>query len=142
MRSDRMLHQLRIAGGCLVNGPKCRTHAAFRGVAHAPVSTPILLDPHIRCKECPFCGVEWVETVSLAGCLPARDTHGSSKMHFTKGGPPVTLMPVAIPDSLAAWIRHYTQFAITGVRSPAVAQKIALHLDRFRAFFAQTYGHD
>lgn len=54
----------------------------------------------------------------------------------------MTLASAALPDSLAAWIRHYTQCAITGVRSPAVAQKIALHLDRFLAFFTHTYGHD
>lgn len=54
----------------------------------------------------------------------------------------MALEATALPDSLAAWIRHYTQFAITGVRSKAVAQKVALHLDRFQAFFAQTYGHE
>ena len=37
------------------------------------------------------------------------------------------LESTALPDSLAAWIRHYTQFAITGVRSKAVAQKVVLH---------------
>jgi hypothetical protein len=28
------------------------------------------------------------------------------------------------------------------VRSEEVATKIALHLQRFRVFFAETYGHD
>ncbi len=36
-----------------------------------------------------------------------------------------------VPDSLAAWMTRYLTFAIVGVRSPAVAAKIALHLDRF-----------
>jgi integrase len=45
-------------------------------------------------------------------------------------------------DSLDAWFRHYQQLAVTGVRSAAVAQKIALHLARFRAFFVEHYGHD
>ncbi len=31
---------------------------------------------------------------------------------------------------------------MAGVRSTAVADKIALHLGRFRAFFAAAYGHD
>lgn len=54
----------------------------------------------------------------------------------------MALESTALPDSLAAWICHYTQFAITGVRSKAVAQKVVLHLDRFQAFFAQAHGHD
>lgn len=45
-------------------------------------------------------------------------------------------------DSLAAWITHYQQFAVAGVRSPAVAAKIALHLDRFLTYFQTTYQHD
>ncbi len=31
---------------------------------------------------------------------------------------------------------------MVGVRSPAVADKIALHLERFQEFFGQTYGHE
>ncbi len=45
-------------------------------------------------------------------------------------------------DSLDTWFRHYQQLAVTGVRSVAVAQKITLHLDRFRAFFLESYGHE
>ncbi len=33
----------------------------------------------------------------------------------------------SIPDSLEAWIAHYLQFAVVGVRSADMAQKIALH---------------
>lgn len=47
-----------------------------------------------------------------------------------------------VPDSLTAWIAQYQRRAVEGVRSPAVATKIALHLGRFQAYFAQTYGHD
>ncbi len=47
-----------------------------------------------------------------------------------------------IPDSLEAWITGYLHFVVTGVRSEAVAQKIALHLRRFLDFFNQAYGHD
>ncbi len=54
----------------------------------------------------------------------------------------MTLESTPVPDSLGAWIRHYTHFAITGVRSPNVAQKVALHLDRFQQFFIQRYGHE
>ncbi len=50
--------------------------------------------------------------------------------------------PGAVPDSLAAWIERYRQLAVVGVRSTAVADKIALHLGRFREFFAAAYGHD
>ncbi len=45
-------------------------------------------------------------------------------------------------DSLDTWFRHYQQLAVTGVRSVAVAQKITLHLDRFRVFFLESYGHE
>jgi hypothetical protein len=48
----------------------------------------------------------------------------------------------AVPDSLAAWMTRYLTFAVVGVRSPAVAEKIALHLDRFIQFFTENYGHD
>src|SRR5215213_549099 len=46
------------------------------------------------------------------------------------------------PDSLAAWATRYLALAVVGVRSPAVTQKIALHLDRFIAYFHESYGHD
>lgn len=48
----------------------------------------------------------------------------------------------SIPDALSAWIANYLQFAVVGVRSEAVAQKIALHLARFQAFYLDAYGHD
>ncbi len=47
-----------------------------------------------------------------------------------------------LPDSLDAWITHYLHLAVIGVRSPAVTQKIALHLSRFLDSFQQAYGHD
>jgi integrase len=37
---------------------------------------------------------------------------------------------------------HYLRLAVTGVRSEAVADKIALHLQRFLSFFSDRYGHD
>ena len=53
-------------------------------------------------------------------------------------------MPTPLPDgdTLAAWMHHYQQLAVIGIRSPAVAHKIALHLERFRTFFHAAYGHD
>lgn len=48
----------------------------------------------------------------------------------------------AIDDSLESWIESYLQLAVVGVRSEAVAQKIALHVRRFQAFFVDAYGHD
>jgi hypothetical protein len=35
---------------------------------------------------------------------------------------------------------RYLTLAVVGVQAPAVAQKIALHLDRFVAFFIESYG--
>jgi integrase len=45
-------------------------------------------------------------------------------------------------DSLFWWIQRYQDLAVTGLRSKAVANKIALHLQRFLLFFQQSYGHD
>jgi integrase len=50
--------------------------------------------------------------------------------------------PAELPDSLSAWIEQYQQQAVSGVRSAAVAAKIALHLERFREFFSGTYDHE
>jgi integrase len=51
-------------------------------------------------------------------------------------------LPADVPDSLAAWTTRYLALAVVGVRSAAVTQKIALHLDRFVGFFREGYGHD
>jgi integrase len=48
----------------------------------------------------------------------------------------------AVPDSLAPWMDRYQALAVAGVRSQEVAAKSALHLERFRLFFAEAYGHD
>ena len=45
-------------------------------------------------------------------------------------------------DSLDAWTTQYLHLAVIGVRSPAVTQKIALHLTRFLEYFQRAYGHD
>lgn len=45
-------------------------------------------------------------------------------------------------DDFSAWIDHYLDQAVLGVRSDAVAQKIALHLRKFLAFFLEQYGHE
>lgn len=42
------------------------------------------------------------------------------------------------PDSLPAWVGRYLELAVVGVRSETVAEKAALHLGRFIAFFG---GH-
>src|SRR5215213_5090589 len=47
-----------------------------------------------------------------------------------------------VPDALAAWATRYLALAVVGVRSAEVTAKIALHLDRFVAFFVDGYGHD
>ena len=46
------------------------------------------------------------------------------------------------PDSLPVWVDRYEALVVEGVRSPQVAAKIDLHLDRFRAFFVDVYGHE
>ena len=48
----------------------------------------------------------------------------------------------ATPDSLSAWVGRYLELTVIGVRSKTVAEKAALHLGRFVAFFRDAYGHD
>ena len=45
-------------------------------------------------------------------------------------------------DSLQAWIDHYLNMAVRGVRSELVTRKIMLHLTRFQEFFEQRYGQE
>ncbi len=45
-------------------------------------------------------------------------------------------------ESLSAWIARYLTLAVVGVRSEEVADKIALHLERFNAFYKEGYGHE
>jgi site-specific recombinase XerD len=45
-------------------------------------------------------------------------------------------------DSLTVWVDRYLELAVCGVRSAEVGAKIARHLDRFRTWFADGFGHD
>ncbi len=44
-------------------------------------------------------------------------------------------------DSLGDWVDRYLALAVAGVRSEAVAVKIALHLGRFARRYQEAYGH-
>jgi integrase len=46
------------------------------------------------------------------------------------------------PDSIEDWAGRYLDAAVRGVRSAEVADKIALHLARFRDHFHTVHGHD
>ncbi len=52
------------------------------------------------------------------------------------GGAPETV------EALAAWVTRYLTLAVVGVRSEEVADKIALHLQRFATFYNEAYGHE
>lgn len=45
-------------------------------------------------------------------------------------------------DGLSSWVGRYLELAVVEVRSQTVAEKAALHLGRFIAYFEETYGHD
>src|SRR5215207_1404404 len=45
-------------------------------------------------------------------------------------------------EALSAWVSRYLTLAVVGVRSEEVADKIALHLERFTTFFKEAYGHE
>ena len=55
---------------------------------------------------------------------------------------PLPVGGLTAPDSIEDWASRYLATAVCGVRSTEVADKIALHLARFRDHFASTYGHD
>lgn len=46
-----------------------------------------------------------------------------------------------ISDDFEAWIAHYLEMAVIGIRTTNNIQKIRLHLRRFADFFAHQYGH-
>src|SRR5215211_9092798 len=51
----------------------------------------------------------------------------------------------AVPETveaLSAWVTRYLTLAVVGVRSEEVADKIALHLERFATFYKDAYGHE
>ena len=74
---------------------------------------------------------------TLAKDLTYLPNFTARKVQAVPGG-----LPEDVPDSVAVWATRYLALAVVGVRSPAVTQKIALHLDRFVAFFLASYGHD
>ena len=45
-------------------------------------------------------------------------------------------------ETLSGWVTRYLTLAVVGVRSEEVADKIALHLERFASFFKDAYGHE
>jgi integrase len=55
---------------------------------------------------------------------------------------PLVMVNGAVPDSLSAWMVRYLTLAVVGVRSEAMAHKIALHLERFASFYEEAYGHE
>src|SRR5215204_2410790 len=82
------------------------------------------------------------ECVAMSRSVPSKTliylpNFTARKVQVVPGG-----LPEDVADSLAAWATRYLALAVVGVRSPAVTQKIALHLDRFIAFFQERYGHD
>src|SRR5260221_13506852 len=51
-------------------------------------------------------------------------------------------MPPDGGGTVGFWVEAYLGAAVRGVRSAEVAGKIARHLDRFRAWFLDGFGHD
>jgi hypothetical protein len=50
--------------------------------------------------------------------------------------------PGGAPDAFEEWAGRYLNAAVRGVRSAEVADKIALHMARFRDHFNAAHGHD
>jgi integrase len=60
---------------------------------------------------------------------------GGSLVPFTDGLPETV-------ESLSTWVTRYLTLAVVGVRSEEVADKIALHLERFATFYKEAYSHE
>jgi integrase len=72
------------------------------------------------------------------GLIPANSLH----RRLTEVILPADEVAGAGVESLTVWIEAYQALAIVGVRSDAVAKKIALQLGRFARFFEGQYGHE
>jgi hypothetical protein len=55
---------------------------------------------------------------------------------------PLPIGGLAAPDAIEEWAGRYLDAAVRGLRSAEVADKIALHLARFRDHFHHAHGHD
>src|SRR5215207_5238650 len=79
--------------------------------------------------------------------IATSETATPHLVEFTSRKVDGSLVPFvgAAPDTveaLSAWVSRYLTLAVVGVRSEEVANKIALHLERFATFFKDAYGHD
>lgn len=54
----------------------------------------------------------------------------------------VEFRPQVVKDSLEFWMEYYLQMTIIGVRSEGIEKKIRMHLERFKNYFINIYGHD
>jgi integrase len=75
-----------------------------------------------------------IQNTPPAGDNPPQSTSRKVTEPLTSGD--------GLADSLAFWLQRYQHLVVGGVRTVAVAHKIALHLQRFQTFFDQQYGHD
>jgi integrase len=79
--------------------------------------------------------------------IAQSDTAAPHLVEFTSRKVEGALVPLigAAPDTveaLSAWVARYLTLAVVGVRSEEVADKIALHLERFTTFYQDAYGHE
>src|SRR3954463_6065335 len=79
--------------------------------------------------------------------IATSDSPAPHLMEFTSRKVDGALVPFAggAPDTveaLSSWVTRYLTLAVVGVRSEEVADKIALHLERFSTFYTDVYGHD
>jgi integrase len=81
-------------------------------------------------------------TSSMATAQPLESRPQRPRFTSRNDAGSIASVFAAVPDSLAAWIDRYGALAVAGVRSEEVSAKIDLHLERFRLFFAEAYGHD
>src|SRR5215216_2863115 len=79
--------------------------------------------------------------------IASSQTNAQHLVEFTSRKVEGALVPFAgaVPDTveaLSAWVTRYLALAVVGVRSEEVADKIALHLERFASFYQNAYGHE
>jgi integrase len=79
--------------------------------------------------------------------IASSDTSAPHLVEFTSRKVEGAVVPFAgaapeAVEALSAWIARYLTLAVVGIRSEEVADKIALHLERFATFFKDVYGHE
>lgn len=92
-------------------------------------------------REGPFCEANRYPEVMTAQAKDPPSRPDQRELPSRKVVP-LPIGDLSGPDSIESWAGRYLDAAVRGVRSAEVADKIALHLARFRDHIHDTHGHE